>query len=278
MENNTKKIWIGLVLLIFIGIGLAFYYFFYHPSEEPTLIGQPGEKESPLPPSPQVLQEKEKEISPIPYVGLDKSDARIRKGIKDLSSHPKFAEWLKNENIIRIITAAVDNIADGVSPRVPLSFLSPQKVFEVTGKGRKLYLDPQGFNRYNLVANVFSSLDAQGSIRVYKELKLFFQGAYRELGYPNRDFQDTLIRAMEELLRTPIVEGKILLEEEEEGIDYRMVDDYLEDLSDAQKHLIRMGPKNVRKIHAKLREMALALGVPENQLPQAQVYATKNWP
>lgn len=275
MENNTKKIWIGLVLLIFIGIGLAFYLFFYHPSEEPTPIGQPGEKESPLPPSPQALQEKEKGISPIPYVGLEKSDERMRKETKGLSPHPKIAEWLKIENIIRIITAAVDNIADGLSPRAHLSFLSPQKGFEVTGKSPKLYLDPKGFNRYNLVADVFSSLDAQASIRVYKELKLYFQGAYRELGYPNRDFQETLVRAMVELLRTPIVEGKILLEEAEEGINYLMVDDYLEDLSDAQKHLIRMGPKNVRKIQAKLREMALALGVPENQIPPAQVYATK---
>ncbi|MBU1209539.1 MAG: DUF3014 domain-containing protein [Proteobacteria bacterium] len=275
MENNTKKILIGLVLLIFIGIGLAFYLFFYHPSEEPTPIGPPGEKESPLPPSPQALQEKEKGISPIPYVGLEKSDERMRKGTKDLSPHPKIGEWLKNENIIRIITAAVDNIADGLSPRAHLGFLSPQKGFEVTGKSPKLYLDPQGFNRYNLVADVFSSLDAQASIRVYKELKLYFQGAYRELGYPNRDFQETLVRAMVELLRAPIIEGKILLEEEEEGINYRMVDDYLEDLSDAQKHLIRMGPKNVRKIQAKLREMALALEVPENQIPPAQVYATK---
>jgi len=275
MENNTKKIWIGLVLLIFIAIGLAFYLFFYHPSEEPTPIGQPGEKESPLPPSPQALQEKEKEISLIPYVGLEKSDARMRKEAKGLSPHPKIAEWLKNENIIWIITAAVDNIADGLSPRAHLSFLSPQKGFEVTGKSPKLYLDPQGFNRYNLVADVFSSLDAQATIRTYKELKLYFQGAYRELGYPNRDFQETLVRAMVELLHAPIIEGKILLEEEEEGINYRIVDDYLEDLSDAQKHLMRMGPKNVRKIQAKLREMALALEVPENQIPPAQVYATK---
>jgi len=275
MENNTKKIWIGLVLLIFIAIGLAFYLFFYHPSEEPTPIGQPGEKESPLPPSPQALQEKEKGISPIPYVGLEKSDARMRKEAKGLSPHPKIAEWLKNENIIWIITAAVDNIADGLSPRAHLSFLSPQKGFEVTGKSPKLYLDPQGFNRYNLVADVFSSLDAQATIRTYKELKLYFQGAYRELGYPNRDFQETLVRAMVELLHAPIIEGKILLEEEEEGINYRIVDDYLEDLSDAQKHLMRMGPKNVRKIQAKLREMALALEVPENQIPPAQVYATK---
>ena len=34
-----------------------------------------------------------------------------------------------------------------------------------------------------------------------------------------------------------------------------MVDDRLEALSDAQKHLLRMGPENSRKIQKSLREM-----------------------
>ena len=56
---------------------------------------------------------------------------------------------------------------------------------------------------------------------------------------------------------------------------YQMVDENLEDLDDAQKDLLRMGPQNIRKVQNKLREMALALGVPENQLPKARVYATQ---
>ena len=56
---------------------------------------------------------------------------------------------------------------------------------------------------------------------------------------------------------------------------YQMVDDNLEDLDDAQKDLLRMGPQNIRKIQNKLREMALALEIPENQLPKPQVYAAQ---
>jgi hypothetical protein len=54
-----------------------------------------------------------------------------------------------------------------------------------------------------------------------------------------------------------------------------MVDENLEDLDDAQKDLLRMGPQNIRKVQNKLREMALALGVLENQLPKARVYTTQ---
>ena len=65
---------------------------------------------------------------------------------------------------------------------------------------------------------------------------------------------------------------------EEKVISYSMAamaDEKLEDLSDAQKHLLRMGPKNTAKIQGKLREIAKALGVPENQLPKSRVYYSK---
>jgi hypothetical protein len=91
------------------------------------------------------------------------------------------------------------------------------------------------------------------------------------LGYPDRDFQDNVFRAIKVMLHAPVVEGEI---EVEEGIvSYRMVDDHLEDLNEVQKHLIRMGPQNTQKIQAKLREMALALKLPENQLPKTKIYS-----
>jgi hypothetical protein len=40
----------------------------------------------------------------------------------------------------------------------------------------------------------------------------------------------------------------------------------LEELSPAQKHLLRMGPANVQKIQSKLRELASALGVSSSEL------------
>jgi len=52
-----------------------------------------------------------------------------------------------------------------------------------------------------------------------------------------------------------------------------MADEDLENLSDAQKHLLRMGPQNTRKIQNKLWEMAVALGVPKSQLPNPPGHA-----
>ena len=131
----------------------------------------------------------EKEVPVIPLPALRDSDDWLRKKLKDLAPYPKLAEWLKVNDLIRRITAAVDNIAHGVSPRAHLKFLTPNKSFSVVQKGEELYLNPQSYRRYDLVADAFASLDAKGAVRIFREVKPLFQEAYQELGYPNQDFQ-----------------------------------------------------------------------------------------
>ena len=280
--NRKWILWIGVGVLACVAIGLGAYYYFSHvrSSKEPVPVAKPAVKEAlPLPAPQKIVREEEKKIPPVTLPNLGQSDDGIRQKAKALSSNPMLADWLKINNIIRQITAAVDGIADGHSPRANLKFLAPKKEFSVKKKGEKLYLNPQSYTRYNLLADAFQSLNAEGTVRVFKEFKPLFQDAYRELGYRDRDFQDTLIRAIKELLRAPVVESDILLEEDgEKVISYSavsMADERLEDLTDAQKHLLRMGPKNTAKIQGKLREIAQALGAPENQLPKSRVYYSK---
>jgi len=276
-------LWAGIGVLACVAIGLAVYFYFFHirASKEPALVEKPAVKEAlPLPPPPQkIVREAEKKIPPVTLPTLGQSDDGVRENARALSSNPKLADWLKVTNIIRRVTATVDSVADGRSPRASLKFLVPQKEFSVQKKGEKFYINPQSYTRYNLTADVFQSLNAEGIVRVFKEFKPLFQDAYRELGYKDRDFQDTLVRAIKELLRAPVVESDVLLEENEEksvsNLAATMADEELEDLSDAQKHLLRMGPKNTAKIQGKLREIAQALGVPENQLPKSRVYYSK---
>jgi hypothetical protein len=51
------------------------------------------------------------------------------------------------------------------------------------------------------------------------------------------------------------------------GAVYHYNDPRLEGLTQAQKQLVRMGAQNVRTIQRKLREIALALGIPQERLP-----------
>lgn len=275
MESGQRKkmIVIGGVLVALVVIGLAIYFLYSSRSpQEPPPAAQP-EASKPSPPGPEKILPKEKEAKepPLaPLVALKESDPLVEQLAQGLSSHAKWAEWLKIKDLIRKVVAATDNIAQGKSPRAHLGFLDPKKPFMVKKVEGKPTLNPQSYPRYNGVAEVIHSLNAETTLKVYKHLKPLFQEVYRDLGYPTKNFQDTLIQAAVELLDVPVVEGDIPLEE---GIGiYALADEDLEDLSDAQKHLLRMGPENTRKIQRKLREIIVGLGVPENKLPKPQIY------
>ncbi|MCD6215203.1 MAG: DUF3014 domain-containing protein [Candidatus Desulfofervidus sp.] len=276
MEGYKKIILIAVILIALVGIGF-YYLLVYEKSKEISLPSKSLEKpqeviKKPVPAEKPAIKEERK--LPELALDLDKSDDTLRKLAKECSSHPQWAIWLSNKNLIRRITAVIDNIAQGLSPRPHIPFLAPQEKFQVIKRNGLVYLNPASYKRYNLIADVFASLDVEGCVKIYQQLRPLFQEAYQELGYPNQDFQDTLFKAIIELLKTPLVKGEILLKKK--VITYQMVDPQLEQLSPAQKHLIRMGPENTLKIQEKLREMALALGIPQNQIPQSRVYYPKN--
>jgi hypothetical protein len=203
-------------------------------------------------------------------VELDKSDELVRQLAAELSAHPRLGVWLRSEQLIRRFVAAVDNIANGLSPRPHISFFMPDEEYKTIKRGKVYVADPDGYNRYNPVVDVFVSLDSAKCVSLFRGFKPLLHVAYRDLGYPDEDFERTLLKAMFELLRAPVVDGTILVEKT--VVSYKMLDPKLENLSEAQKHLLRMGPENVEAIQKKLREMALALGAAESLLPAARYY------
>jgi hypothetical protein len=257
------------ILLVLVAV-FAFYYFVIYKNPAK------GGETAPVPPS----AEEQKQLAPaepsdvpaVPPVSLDQSDDLVRRLAREISSHPRLAAWLKSEQLIRHFVGAVDNIANGLSPRSHITFFMPDGDFEVIKTGNLFVADPDGFARYNPVVDVFVSLDTPQCVSLLRGLKPLCQEAYRDLGYPDQDFEQTLVRAISELLETPIVEGDIILEKA--VLNYTMLDPNLENLSDAQKHLLRMGPENVEAIQRKLREIAAALGVPASGLPVLRRYTT----
>lgn len=272
MAGKGKWIALGIVGIIVIGLG-GYYLFSGKPAKEPLPVTEPPKSETAVP-APKPSLETAKEPLPAARPNLAESDDWVRQKGQALSAEPGWAQWLANKNLIRRLTAAVVNISEGKSPRKHLSFLGSQKPFSALKKEGGLYLDPQTYDRYNLVTEIISRMEAVKAVGVFKELSPLFQDAYRELGYPQGEFQAVLIHAVKELLLAPVVEGDIRLKEA--VLSYWVVDNNLEDLSEAQKHLLRMGPQNTRKIQKKLREMVLLLGATEAQLPKSKVIAAAN--
>lgn len=205
------------------------------------------------------------DAEPVDVPPLDESDPLVRQLVGKLSSHPRLAAWLATDGLIRNFTVVVSNIAEGRTPAIHLKRLQPSGSFRVVEQNDDLLIDSRSYERYDLIGDAAESIDSAGAARLYATLKPRIEEAHRDLGYPDASFDQTIERAILSLLNTPVVDGPI--DVEPRGIVYGYADPKLESLTPAQKQLLRMGPRSVRAIQAKLREIALALGIPAERLP-----------
>ena len=274
MDDTKRVIGIGVGIILAIAAVVGIY----------LLVGrrpaaEPAAQKAPSAPQP-ALTEGPGAVAPapldLPNLELDKSDDLLRSLARDISSHPGLAGWMRTRELVRRFVAAVDNIANGLSPRAQVDSFSPRGAFKVARRDGKYIIDSSSYYRYDPVADIFISLDVRAAARLYVSLKPLFQEAYRELGYPDEDFHATLTLAVVELLATPVVEDRVVLEKK--VASYAIADADLEGLSQAQKHLFRMGPENVQVIQTKLRALAIACGIPEYRLPKPKIYTPSQTP
>jgi hypothetical protein len=206
------------------------------------------------------------EAAAIDVPPLDQSDAVVRELVRQATSHPRIAAWLATDGLIRSFTVGVENVAGGATPAARFRVLRPPSGFETAGRdGGAVRASPRSYQRYDDLAAAMASIDPAGAARLYGTLKPRIEEAYRDLGYPDTPFDQTLERAIVLLLKTPASDGTARLEPK--GIGYAYVDPALEGLTDAQKQLLRTGPQNVRTIQSSLRQIGMALGIPAERLP-----------
>jgi hypothetical protein len=188
---------------------------------------------------------------------LAESDGVVRELTGPVSSHPGLTQWLATDHLVARFVAAVDNVADGDSPRGHVAFLAPRDGFRAVERGERVTLDPASYERYTAVAEVVASLDAAECVALYRRVQPLADAAYRELGRTDRTFDAALRQAIARLLETPVPDGEVALRPR--VTTWAFVDRRLEALSPAQKHLLRLGPRNARLVQEKLREIAAAL-------------------
>ncbi len=195
---------------------------------------------------------------------LDESDVLVRELVRRLSSHPRVVGWLAGDDLIRSFVVVVTSIADGDAPAARLQSLRPSMGFRVVERGSYLYLDARSYARYAGVSRAVASIDPFRAASLYAMLKSRIDEAHSELGLES-SFDRTLERAIVLLLSTPVPQAPVRVEPR--GIGYRFADPDLENLTAAQKRLVRMGPANAQVVQRALRNIAVALGIPSQRLP-----------
>ncbi|MFW6323722.1 MAG: DUF3014 domain-containing protein [Desulfovibrionales bacterium] len=282
VDLKRKRYWVGVAVIVcLILLGFAFI-FLLNPASDPkpqqtlqpenqSLVPEnvPETDEPPTEEPAEVpLPPQEKEDKPeVRQLIVGKADEVLQKMSGEISRHPQLRKWLGEKEITQRFVTAVDNVARGKSPGEILPFLRPPSEFMEKGDNSDIILfRPASGSRYDLFLDVFESLDPETLAKVYADMEPVLQQVYQDQGYPDGDFSETMQRAVVELLKAPRVTGPVYLKKK--VLTYAYFDKGLEELSDARKHVIRMGPVNAARFQLKLRTIALAMGMDEGGLPE----------
>lgn len=264
-RRGRRRLLLACVGLVLLALAALFGRRLLEPGEEPA-AGEPAPPPAARVPSAprageslDALAPEQAPIAAEPLPPLADSDAFVRERAAGASTRPELSKWLAGEGLVARFVAAVDNVANGESPRANLPELAPHGPFRATSRSGGTFVDARSGSRYDVAAAVFASLDPDACARLHALLLPLFEEAYAELGRPEGSFDDLLARAFRELLDTPVPDGPVALVPRLRS--YHFADPALEALSPAQKQLLRMGPGNERAVQAKLRELAAALGL-----------------
>jgi hypothetical protein len=243
---------LALAAIAAIGL-LAVLYLAFKGPDEPEPASTPPPISIPTPtPAPSA--------TPVVLPPLDQSDDLVRELMTALSAHPELARWLAQTHLIQTVTVVTVNVATGESPKPHLKFLAPKTQFVPKRTGRAFVPDPASFAGYDIMADAIASLDATSTAETYRTFEPLFEIAFKDFGMPDTRFRAILDRAIGNLVKAPVPGADVELIPHATTFRYR--DPKYEDLTPAQKQFLRMGPRNVKIIQGKLREIAAALAAP----------------
>jgi hypothetical protein len=225
------------------GAAVYAYYALYQSLTPLPRLEAPAPLAAPIaPPTPAPAAEVSTAPDAAPTASLpslDNSDALIREKLVDLIGRAPFSELIMPVALVRRIVATVDNLPRETASRrvIPLA--------PVPGT-----YDPSNFDRYAPYVRVIEAIDEKALVADYARAYPLFQQAYRELGFPGKQFNDRLLQAIDDLLAAPELDAP--LELIRPRVHYEFASPDLETRSAGQKIMLRIGPANAARLKAKL--------------------------
>lgn len=217
------------------------------PPPVPTVTPEPAVAEEPVEPPP----------PPKPPATLETSDDELRLRMAQASDSSLLADITATDDLVERGTAAVDTLSRGGLLYKLLPATPVKGKFAVEQGDGQLLLDPANYQRYDSYAQMIENLDTDALVAAFHRFRPLLEQTYASLGYRAEDFDNTLIRALDRILATPVVEGAIPVEKSEAL--YKYVDPALEQRSDLEKQLIRIGPENLARVQRQAQQLRSAL-------------------
>ena len=187
---------------------------------------------------------------------LEKSDQMIRQAALSLGnfSEAEIEAFLPAEQLIRKFVAILDNAASGKFSSNLVADLKMNGSFVAREIEEGIFeIDFRSYQRFDNIADVIYSIDANRAAQLYLTIKPLISEAYKELGYLADDFDAVILSALEGVLATPEVPRRVLLKRP--VVMYEYLDPEYEALNGFQKLILRTGPRNSRLLKQKAREI-----------------------
>ena len=242
---------VGAVIVVFIAAGA--WWMSKSPRQPATANASPRAVAS-----TDVPIEKSAEPPPRPLPPLSEMDAFLRPLLSALSSRPELAEWLATDDLVRQLAMAIDQAAAGGSPARDFRVLAPDTPFTTAGRAAQRTIDPASYRRYDGLVGTVTSIDAVSVAKIYRTIRPRLNEAYRGLGHPEGDVDRAIQNALDILLDTPLVQSPVRVVARDTG-GWAFSDPDLEELTPAQKQLVRMGPGHSQAVLTWLRTLRSAL-------------------
>ena len=189
---------------------------------------------------------------------LNDSDSFIIEKIQAFQNGVELIQLLSNDQLLRSFVVFVENISRGEFPQTGLPYRRIDEEMAVTTVDDNLFvMDESAHARFDRVVDTFVAIDTDQALILYRTLSPLFQQAYSEIGFRNVNFDDTLRQAINNVLRSPNVDGPFQLVKP--SVMFLYADSSIENLNNVNKQLVRIGPENTEKLKAKLREFTLLL-------------------
>lgn len=239
------------------------------PQPEPA--SRPARPEPAVPPGPGLEPVTPPVTDAVPMPMLEDSDPLVLDTLSGLIGEPAVMRYVVNENVISRMVATTVTLGSRQVPGVVQVAQGPESSFMVSAVEQpetvirneegdaipQFVTEPENSQRYTPYVELFEATDTDELVALYRGNYSLFQEAYRQMGYPDGDFDARLLATIDELLATPEVEQPLALMKPEAY--FLFTDPALEARPAGQKVLLRMGSENARRVKAKLVEIRDAL-------------------
>lgn len=255
-HSHTRRRAVLVVTLALLAAG-ALVSMLWQPERPRTA---PAERAEAPPPPAAPTERYPIAPTPAPLPALDASDAAVLAALASVFGDGSLVAYVQPERVVRRIVVTVDNLPRATAPPAHWPVKPIAGALATAGSGARLTLAPANATRYAAYVRLLESVDTKRFVEFYRRHYPLFQQAYRELGYPDGNFNDRAVEAIDTLAATPTLPAPPLLVQPKVFLQYAERD--LETLPIGQRTLLRIGPENAARVKTKLAELRAAITDP----------------